>query len=225
MNLAYHTAFLKEIRVGNAQHPDEVVDPAPSHRSTWLLLFLIVAGAVLLFLVLRQPPRSSVGMGHAGVGQRLSELKLEPLLNAEKPVSLKDVQGKVTLINYWGPWCPPCLMELPELVELEKEYRGRNDTAILLVSSSGGPGESVDELAQDTRETMQKQKSSAAIYHDENNASKMALIESAKMDSFAFPTTVVVDQQGIIRGVWRGYDPSFVQEMRDVIEQLLRKKT
>ena len=210
--------------MGKVQHPDEVVDPAPSQSSRWWLIFLIATGAVLLFLVFRQSPqRPPVGTSHAGVGQRLSGMELEPLLNAEKPVSLADVEGKVTLINYWGPWCPPCLMELPELVELEKEYRGRNDAAILLVSSSGGSGQSVEDLAVDTQETMQKQKSSAAIYHDENDASKVALIKSAKMDSFAFPTTFVVDQQGIIRGVWRGYDPSFVQEMRDVIEQLLEK--
>lgn len=212
--------------VGKAQHPDEVVDPAPSQSSRWWLILLIATGAVLLFLVFRQPPqRPPIGTSHAGIGQRLSEMELEPLLNAKKSVSLADVEGKVTLINYWGPWCPPCLMELPELVELEKEYRGREDAAILLVSSSGGPGQSVDELAQDTRETMEKQKSSAAIYHDENNISKMALIQSAKLEGFAFPTTIVIDQRGIIRGVWRGYDPSFVQEMRDVIEQLLAKKS
>ncbi len=30
-------------------------------------------------------------------------------------------EGKITLFNFWGAWCGPCVNELPDLSELEKE--------------------------------------------------------------------------------------------------------
>ena len=38
-------------------------------------------------------------------------------------VSLSDFpDAKVIMINYWEPWCGPCLSELPELEQLYKAY-------------------------------------------------------------------------------------------------------
>lgn len=33
--------------------------------------------------------------------------------------------GKVTVINFWGTWCPPCVSELPEFDEVASEYDGQ----------------------------------------------------------------------------------------------------
>ena len=33
-----------------------------------------------------------------------------------KGKNLNDLKGKWTVINYWADWCPPCLKEMPELV-------------------------------------------------------------------------------------------------------------
>lgn len=33
---------------------------------------------------------------------------------------------KGVIINFWGTWCPPCRMEIPDLVKLYKEYRSQN---------------------------------------------------------------------------------------------------
>lgn len=33
--------------------------------------------------------------------------------------------GKVTVINFWGTWCPPCVNELPEFNEVASEYGDR----------------------------------------------------------------------------------------------------
>jgi len=35
--------------------------------------------------------------------------------------------GKPLLINFWATWCPPCREEFPDLVKIDKEYRGKID--------------------------------------------------------------------------------------------------
>jgi len=37
-----------------------------------------------------------------------------------------DFAGTGLLINLWATWCGPCVSELPELVEINRMYRGRN---------------------------------------------------------------------------------------------------
>ncbi|HET7153514.1 MAG TPA: TlpA disulfide reductase family protein [Candidatus Kapabacteria bacterium] len=42
-----------------------------------------------------------------------------------KTVSLSDLKGKIVFINFWGTWCPPCCREMPDIVNLSKEYKGK----------------------------------------------------------------------------------------------------
>lgn len=43
-----------------------------------------------------------------------------------KPHELSEWQGKTLVVNFWATWCPPCVDEMPELVELQKDMAGSN---------------------------------------------------------------------------------------------------
>jgi thiol-disulfide isomerase/thioredoxin len=43
-------------------------------------------------------------------------------------VSLSDYRGQWVVVNYWATWCTPCLKEIPELSELNRE---RSDLTVL----------------------------------------------------------------------------------------------
>ncbi len=46
---------------------------------------------------------------------------------------LSESKNKVIFINFWATWCPPCVAELPEIVDLYKDYS--NKVEFILISN------------------------------------------------------------------------------------------
>lgn len=46
---------------------------------------------------------------------------------------LSDYRGKWVVVNYWATWCPPCLSEIPELVDFHEEHKDK-DAVVLGVN-------------------------------------------------------------------------------------------
>ena len=46
---------------------------------------------------------------------------------------LRDLKGKVVLVNFWATWCPPCRKEMPDLQALADKYK---DQGFLVLSIS-----------------------------------------------------------------------------------------
>jgi len=63
-----------------------------------------------------------------------------------KPVNKDSWAGKVVLVNFWATWCPPCREEIPELLQLKKEYKDRLE--IVGVSEDDDPPASVLKFAR-----------------------------------------------------------------------------
>jgi thiol-disulfide isomerase/thioredoxin len=40
-----------------------------------------------------------------------------------KTVKLSDFKGKVVIIDFWATWCPPCRRGIPDLVDIQKEFK------------------------------------------------------------------------------------------------------
>ncbi|MCX7547759.1 TlpA disulfide reductase family protein [Xanthomarina sp. F1114] len=79
----------------------------------------------------------------------LSKVTLEvgnmaPDFSAPSPegnlVSLYDIKGKVTIIDFWAAWCGPCRKENPNVVKIYEKYKDKG-LEIIGVSLDGSPNQ------------------------------------------------------------------------------------
>lgn len=82
-----------------------------------------VPAALLAVLALATSPAAMAG-GPYVEGSRLT-FSLPDLDGMRVYDDDARFQGKVVLVDIWGSWCPPCLSEIPTLVEMEHRYRDR----------------------------------------------------------------------------------------------------
>ena len=60
-------------------------------------------------------------------------------------VSLSDLRGKVVMLNFWGTWCGPCRIELPDFIKLHDKY---NKDGLEIVGITIRRGESIEDVAR-----------------------------------------------------------------------------
>jgi thiol-disulfide isomerase/thioredoxin len=164
-----------------------------------------------------------IGERHPAVGQRLTMLHLEPLTGDSRSVGLADLTAKATLVNFWGPWCGPCSMEFPHLVELVDHFRAENGFQFFSVASNPNPLDD-EGLAESTEQFLKERKAPFPACRDPNAETTRELIKVAKIEDFGYPTTVLLGPGGVIRGVWLGYVEGDEKAMRAAVVKALAKK-
>ncbi|MEW6766204.1 MAG: TlpA disulfide reductase family protein [Pseudomonadota bacterium] len=62
------------------------------------------------------------------IGQPIPEFSLERLHGGN--FDNTELRGKTTLLNFWAPWCAPCVQELPELSRLHNAIKTQGGQVI-----------------------------------------------------------------------------------------------
>lgn len=99
-------------------------------RITALAVGLVTAALVALFAF------GGGGSSDDGVGSLLGTRTPPvegPLLLGEGSYDIDDHRGSWVLVNFFATWCPPCVAEHPELVELERWGAERGDLTLVSV--------------------------------------------------------------------------------------------
>jgi len=143
----------------------------------------------------------------------------EPAVNAYAPdFTLNDLQGKkvslrsvasshkVTLINFWASWCPPCRGEIPELNRIYADYSAKS-LAILGVNIQ-------DDLRTLKPFVREKAMKFPVLQDLDGRVSNLYQV-------YYIPETFVVDRSGKIRRIIRG--GTTYSALKSIVGNLLRE--
>lgn len=134
--------------------------------------------------------------------------------NAEIPLvgggtfRLSDYKDKVVVLDLWATWCGPCRLEIPHLVELSNEYKGKGVEVIgLTTESPSSDAEKVSEFAKEFDINYKLGWASA-------NVAIPLMAGSASI-----PQTLVIAPGGRIVTRFRGFSPKIPDMIRAAIEK------
>jgi peroxiredoxin len=128
--------------------------------------------------------------------------------NQGENIRLAEQRGKVVMINFWASWCGPCRQEMPLLENLYQHYQ-RAGFTILGVNVEPNPAAANKVLDDITI-------SFPVLYDTENTVSRLYNVE-------AMPSTVLIDRDGNLRYLHRGYKPGYEESYREQIKKLIRE--
>jgi len=104
--------------------------------------------------------------------------------DAQAKYTLGQFRGQVLVLNFWATWCPPCVEEMPSLVEMQKRMKAKGVT-VLAVSVD------VDENAY--RQFLKDHNVNLLTVRDPDQKA------SGLYGTFKFPETYVIDRNGVMR--------------------------
>ena len=100
-------------------------------------------------------------------------------------VDSADLEGKIAVLHFWGTWCGPCIVEMPEYQKFDERYRDDAEVAVVSISN--------DRTNDIIEEYLAKNDFDFTVLVDDN------YVERAGVS--AWPTTWFVDREGYIQFV------------------------
>jgi thiol-disulfide isomerase/thioredoxin len=130
-------------------------------------------------------------------------------LDGQGQLSLESLRGKVVYLDFWASWCKPCAISLPALDELRKEFPA-DDFAVIAVN--------VDRDPEVARTFLSRRPVGYPSLADPEGQLPV------RFGVETMPTSFLIDRNGVIRRVHRGFRKSDVPELRTAIQELVRSK-
>lgn len=158
--------------------------------------------------------RSSVAVGTRAPVCDLTALPAAPndfSSEAVPPIRARRFEGRVTLIDFWASWCPTCEHAFGFLDSLARDYRGAG-LDVLAVNLDG------------------HRRDALAFLADRARSGRTPVFELAREDTgrcprgfglVGMPQAFLIDREGRIRAVTRGFRSGEARALRELIEALL----
>jgi cytochrome c biogenesis protein CcmG, thiol:disulfide interchange protein DsbE len=157
-----------------------------------------------------KPPESAAGIGAAKIGRPAPDFAIPAVAGAEEKVGLRDLHGKVVLVDFWGTFCEPCKKSFPKLQELYSRYSSKGLRVVGISEDEAEDQAKIPGFVQayGAKFTIgwDKSKTAARSYQPET-----------------MPSSFLVDRSGIIRYAHVGYhdgeDVTLEREIKELLAE------
>lgn len=123
--------------------------------------------------------------------------------------NLADYKGKVVYLDFWASWCGPCKLSFPFMDRLARRFPAKDLVVI------------TDNLDQD--------KSKAVAFLNRMNAGLPVMFDArgvlaTRFDVSSMPTSVVIDRNGKVRYVHKGFFSDKEDDYMEHVMELVKEK-
>ena len=148
--------------------------------------------------------------------QQAPQLEVLPpdVLNQEiqavdgKAFRLADFDDKIVVIDIWATWCGPCRQQIPHLVEMNSEYKGKGVEIIGLTTENPTTDtELVRDFAKEFKINYRLGWATAA------------LARPIMRGSNSIPQTLIIAPGGRVLNRFRGFSPSLAGMIRSAVDK------
>jgi len=156
---------------------------------------------------------------HPAIGRTVGRLPLVSLTSHGRPAPA--FAGRVTLLNFWGTWCPPCRQELPAMARIAGRLADDARFQLVAVSCGGAGPDDLAEITTTTLEFLAAQRLEIDPWGDPSGRARVVVSESLGFD--AYPTTYLLGPDATVRAVWVGYRSRDEADMARAVVETLRE--
>jgi peroxiredoxin len=163
---------------------------------------LLPAVLAVLLVALAVPLLAQLRGGGLAVGQKAPDFTLT-FLEGGGSVRLRELRGRVVLLNFWSAACPPCREKMPVMQRLYEDLRGRGFVVLAV---------NVNDMPALAGEFIRENSYTFPVLKDDGAVGQLYEVRF-------IPKTALIDRDGVIRQIRVGATGE--RELRQMVEELL----
>jgi cytochrome c biogenesis protein CcmG/thiol:disulfide interchange protein DsbE len=177
------------------------------HRGSGIVYYIVVRVASLVLSILTLT--ACYSSKPSSIETRAPDFTVK---DSDRSVTLSQLRGKIVVLNFWATWCPPCVEEMPSLVQLQKKLQGK-DVTVLAVS--------VDDDSEAYHKFLKDHGIDLLTVREGGARSDTGVISpvSNMYGTFKIPESYIIDRNGTIR---RKFVGSVDWSQTEIVEYLSR---
>ena len=155
---------------------------------------VLIAVTALADRATRLPKQNTEDAGASIPNEKVAGLPAPELTLKDldgKDVSLSEYKGKVVLVNFWATWCEPCRVEIPWLIEMQKQYGPKGFVILGIALDEEGKGVVAPFVAKERFDVNGQQlpMSYPILIGNDDAADKFGGL-------FGYPTSILISRDG-----------------------------